>query len=361
MASLFQLPGRRQQSRPFFTFQWHLTDACDQRCRHCYIYAGSPDRVPLSVSRPMMFEILEKTETFSRRLGFRPYYVLTGGDPLLHEDLFDLLKELHRRGIPFDILGNPFHLTDRTCRRLKKLGCVRYQMSLDGMEETHDAFRKPGSFRETLEKIPMINRSGLTSVIMTTVSGMNIGEVPAIIDVCVEKQVGLYAFARYCPSPGDSVGIAPEEYRDLLRTCGQKYRSLQARGCRTAFSKKDHLWAIYDHERGALDPPEDAGENVIFDGCHCGQTHLTVLPDGTVMACRRVRGSEVGHLPEDSLWDIWTQRMNKYRDLSRFRKCASCSLLAFCRGCPAVAMGETGDFYSPDPQCWFVPEQQGST
>ena len=356
MASYYR-PGCENGIRPFFTFQWHLTDLCDQRCRHCYIYAGDPGRTPVSASRELMDHVLEKTVSFAEKLGCLPHFCLTGGDPLLHDGFFPLAEELHRRRIPFDILGNPFHLTDRVCRKLKKLGCARYQMSLDGLEETHDFFRKPGSYRETLHKIPMINRSGMTSVIMTTVSGRNIHEIPALIDVCVSAGTGLYAFARYCPTPGEHVGITPEEYRDFLRLCGQKFRKLQQSGCKTAFAKKDHLWAVYDYERGALSVPGDAGPDMIYDGCHCGQNHLTILPDGQVMACRRAAGSVVGRLPEDDLLQIWLERMEGYRDVRRFKKCFSCPLVSFCRGCPAVAMGETGDFYAPDPQCWFDPEK----
>lgn len=76
----------------------------------------------------------------------------------------ELLKE---KEIPFTILGNPFHLTRENLKRLKEGICDKYQLSIDGMEKTHDWFRKLGSFRETLEKIPMINEAGITSVVMT--------------------------------------------------------------------------------------------------------------------------------------------------------------------------------------------------
>ncbi len=99
---------------------------------------------------------------------------------------------------------------------------------------------------------------------------------------------------------------------------------------------------------------------MIYGGCHCGQNSLTILPDGQVMACRRAAGSVVGRLPEDDLWQIWMVRMEKYRNFRRFKKCASCPLVSFCRGCPAVAMGETGDFYAPDLQYWFDPEKNGA-
>ena len=88
---------------------------------------------------------------------------------------------MKQHSVPFTILGNPFHLTDEVCRRLKEYGCEKYQLSIDGLRQTHDWFRKPGSFDITLEKIGCINRADIRSVVMTTVSGMNIDEVPGII------------------------------------------------------------------------------------------------------------------------------------------------------------------------------------
>ena len=76
---------------------------------------------------------------------------------------------------------------DEVCRQLKSLDCRKYQMSLDGLRDTHDFFRKAGSFDTTLEKISVINRAGLRSVIMTTVSARNVDEIPALIDVVAQQ------------------------------------------------------------------------------------------------------------------------------------------------------------------------------
>lgn len=87
-----------------------------------------------------------------------------------------------KQKIPFTLMGNPFHLDDEICKMLKVCGCEKYQMSLDGMRETHDWFRKPGSFDLTLEKVGCLNRAGIKSIIMSTVSKTNIKEIPDIID-----------------------------------------------------------------------------------------------------------------------------------------------------------------------------------
>ena len=83
------------------------------------------------------------------------------------------------------------------------------------------------------------------------------------------------------------------------------------------------------------------------------QTSRTnVVEHGDIMACRRVTDSKVANIFEDRLADVWICQMEKYRDYDKFVKCSKCELKAWCRGCPAVANGTSGNFYGADPQCW---------
>lgn len=345
---------KRRSSKGYMTFQWHITDACDQRCKHCYIYGAGEDFKPCAMAWQDMLDTLENCEAFCDQLDMQPCFCITGGDPLLHPDFWPLAEMLHSRRIPFSILGNPFHLTPDVCRRLKKLGCTRYQLSIDGMEKTHDALRRPGSFRETLDKIPMLKKARIETAVMTTVSSLNIGEMPGIVEAVVAAGADVYAFARYCPvRMGETNGITPLAYRDLLYRMGKMFRSLMDAGCKTWFAKKDHLWTLYDYENGRFTSPETA-EKVISGGCSCGIAHLTILPNGDVCACRRVPDSVVGNVLHQELGEIWGGVMNQYRQLEQFEKCAGCELGPWCRGCPAVAKSTNGSFYSTDPQCWKV-------
>ncbi|MDR1919007.1 MAG: SPASM domain-containing protein, partial [Tannerellaceae bacterium] len=77
-----------------------------------------------------------------------------------------------------------------------------------------------------------------------------------------------------------------------------------------------------------------------------------LLPEGDVYACRRMK-SHVGNVFDEKLFDIFiSDKMDDYRNYDKFEKCSKCELKRFCRGCPSVAYGYTGNFYAPDPQCW---------
>ncbi len=341
------------KDKEYFAFQWHITEDCDQRCKHCYIFAENPNKQLLSMDYPNMEKVVRNIENFCITFQRTPFIYLTGGDPILHPDFWKLAKLLKSRNISFGILGNPFHLTDDVCRQLYECGCEKYQMSIDGMEKTHDWFRKTGSFRETLEKISMIRKSGMAAVIMTTVSSINMHEIPQVIDIVVKYRADVFAFARYVPTSREkSTGISPQEYRNFLEEVDQKFKHYeQDPSCHTLFDRKDHLWTLYKYETGELEIPKTE-EGVIYSGCNCGNSHLTILPTGEVYACRRVADSCVGNALEDSFVSIWLNPMEQYREYSKFSKCSKCELLAWCRGCPAVAKGTYGSFYADDPQCW---------
>lgn len=334
----------------YFAFQWHITDCCDQRCEHCYIFSeGYPKLVEMSF--PKARQVVTDCVEMCRRMNRLPYFYITGGDPILHSRFWDILALLRERDIPFTILGNPFHLTDEVCARLKEYGCDKYQLSIDGLRDTHDAIRKPGSFDTTIEKIAVIRKAGIRCAIMTTVSGTNIREIPEIIDLVVAHKVDIFAFGRYCPTSFEkSTHIEPLEYRDFLERIWQKFE--QYKDCGTTFNLKDHLWTLFLYEKGLFQIPDATDVDTVYDGCHCGDCHMTILPTGGVMACRRFE-SPVGNVFKEHILDIYNgEKMDAYRQFERFKKCSRCELLRFCRGCPAVAYGYTHDFYAPDPQCW---------
>lgn len=339
--------------KQYFAFQWHITDECDQRCKHCYIFSEDNckplDSMNWNQIQQVFDNCIDMCETYNRL----PYFYITGGDPILHPNFWELLQLLKDKLIPFTILGNPFHLSDAVCKRLKEYGCEKYQLSLDGMKKTHDWFRKPGSFDTTLEKIACIKKAGIRSVIMSTVSGTNINSIPEIIDTVVEHGVDIFAFARYCPTGEEKkTGMTPQAYRNLLEICQRKFDKYESEGCNTYFNKKDHLWTLYDYEKGNFKSPEGVEAGTIYGGCNCGNCHLTILPTGDVYACRRFE-SKVGNVFEDRIADVWVcDQMESYRDYTKFKKCSKCELISFCRGCPAVTYGTTGDFYGADPQCW---------
>jgi radical SAM/SPASM domain protein of ACGX system len=338
---------------PTFSIQWHLTTRCEQRCKHCYLFnspqASSEIAGERLVTLSRLKRIADDHAQTCRRLGARPRVSLTGGNPLLHEHFWTLLAYLKNLGTKVHVMGNPFGITDEVARDLVAHDVSKFQLSLDGLEATHDSLRKHGSYRETERACRTLTQNGVGVAIMTTVSRLNMGEIPELAERVVEMGARAYAFARLCPSDGDaSVLPTAAEYRQFLSVMWDAFRRLDGRG--TSFVMKDHLWSLFLKEIGEFHPQDTGG--VIVDGCGLGISHLTVLADGSVYACRRF-SSRVGDVPRQSLYDIFLGRqMDEYREVERMEKCGKCELLPYCRGCMAVAHSVSGDWRAADPQCW---------
>ena len=343
------------QVKPAFAFQWHITDECDQRCKHCYIFANGECAGFKRMPWEQMIQVVNQAEALCEKLGRQPYFYVTGGDPILHPDFWRLAELLHERGFMWCVMGNPFHLDDEVCARMKALGCRKYQLSLDGLESTHDYFRKPGSFAETMRAIECLKRAGIWVAIMNTVSSVNARELPQLIDLVADLGVDVFAFGRYCPTSGqkrDEFHMEPLEYRKVLLAAQERMDYHQSHGCKTFFQLKDHLWTLLRWEQGRFKIPEGAKPGVIYGGCHCGTGHMTVLPTGDVYACRRME-SKVGNIAENTLEELFfSSAMEEKREFDKFEKCSKCELFGWCRGCPAVTHGYTGNMYAADPQCW---------
>ena len=91
----------------YFAFQWHITEDCDQRCRHCYIYALGSHAKFKEMALEDMVTVIENCKAFCEKAGRLPYLYITGGDPILHPQLWTLMKILKLADIPFALMGNP--------------------------------------------------------------------------------------------------------------------------------------------------------------------------------------------------------------------------------------------------------------
>ena len=341
--------------KPSQAYQWHITDHCDQRCKHCYLFAE--DALLKCVTTPwdMLMRTLDECTLDAARRHAWPMLAVTGGDPILHPRFWDFAEEVHRRGICWDMMGNPFHLSPEVCVRLKQLGVAKYQMSLDGLEPFHDHMRKPGSFRATLTAIRWLNDAGIDSQLMATASRKNLDDIIACMDIAAEHHAFSFAFARYCATSPEKAEDypSPEEYHRFLARYYDRSAELRKRGFKTRFVQKEHLFTLLKWERGEFTVPESsrAHPEIVCDGCHLGRTGC-ILSNGDVVACRRME-SVVGNVWKESLADIETSaEMARYADVKNIKGCKDCELLNWCRGCRAVGFNATGDLQAADPCCW---------
>lgn len=262
-----------------------------------------------------------------------------------------------------DILGNPFYVDHFTVKKLKYFGIRKFQLSIDGLEEKHDFLRKKGSFKETIRAAEELRRVGIKVNCMFTLSKFNAFDLIPVMQEVAKEKFNAFAFARLSKPENWSVEeykkqmFSPLEYRDLLTLIYQEQIKIREKYPETRFVLKDHLWELFLYEKhiqsGSKEVEKINKKRIVVGGCSLGIGSLSVLADGSVYACRRFH-SPIGRVPDQKLIDLFidSEKLNFYRDLSRYKKCNSCPLLYVCRGCGAIAYGFYGSFFDPDPQCW---------
>ena len=114
--------------KQYFSFQWHITDDSNQRCKHCYIFLENNckklDFMSWEQMKETFYNCLDFCEVYDRV----PYFYITGGDPILHPDFWKLMELMKEHRIAFTIFGNPLHLTDGVCQDKEvneKLGKIK--------------------------------------------------------------------------------------------------------------------------------------------------------------------------------------------------------------------------------------------
>lgn len=331
-----------------FYVQWHITNQCRNRCKHCYQSRYNGENVTIDQAEFVLNSIRE----CCYKLDAEPYIVITGGDPFENPNFFEILKRSLTVTPRVGILGNPEPLI-KDCGKaincLAEMGIDSYQVSLDGMEKTHDSWRRKGSFQNTIKAIQMLNGAGIWTNVMSTISKDNYKEMVDVMKTSYENGAKFWTFTRYAPFTGGHCGLTPEEFSGFMREIIEALKPYEEKGIPS--QTREPLFCYAENFR----TPENLG------GCGMGYSRLVVLPDNTVMACRRHPGSILGKLNKKHslLWHFaMNPMMDMYRDFSKIKGCAECSLISKCRGCRAIAFLATGDDFGHDPQCQILKEMR---
>jgi selenobiotic family peptide radical SAM maturase len=319
-----------------FSLQWHITQACDLHCRHCY------DRSQYkSLSLQQEIAILDDFAQFCTSHNVHGQVTFTGGNPLLHTDFEKLYKEAAERGFTTAILGNP--ASREQIDRLKTIQPPSfYQVSLEGLEEHNDYMRGKGHFNRVLAFLDLLRELGVYSMVMLTLTKENMDQVLKLSEI-LRDRTDLFTFNRLSlvGEGAKLLSVDPAIYPSFLRNYSEAVASNPCLGL------KDNLLNIVYHEQKAP----------LFGGCTgygCGAAFnfMAVLADGTVHACRKFP-SPLGSLLDQSLAEIYhSDAANRYREGAE--ECRNCRLNVVCRGCLAVTHSLGHDiFKEKDPYCFF--------
>ena len=352
------MDNKNQADKAEFGFQWHITDRCNLRCTHCYQddYSGS-NELGLDGLKQIADEIVGTLAKWNKRGDI----AITGGEPLLKKEIFPLIHYLESADevSSLDILSNGTLINESVAEQIrgfKKIRCV--QISLDGASpESNNAIRGKGTFEKIIASIRLLRNSGIAVNIMFTLQRRNMEDIPALIDLAIAEGINTLTIERFVPvGSGDRIRgelLASEEIKKVFEYVSERATQEIKSGGLTLISRSRPLWVMCNRNTDSLSA-DLSSEDVKGGICSIGLDGLCILPDATVLPCRRLP-IPIGNLRNDSLLKIWHQSelLWQIADKSNLRgKCNSCEFITQCAGCRAMAYAYTGDYLAEDPQCW---------
>ncbi|HXY53454.1 MAG TPA: radical SAM protein [Nitrospirota bacterium] len=327
---------------------------CNLWCKHCYQGERSSEELSLPEAKGIISEVSAMLQEWSKAydVAFSPSFNITGGEPLLRRDLFDILGEINGNGFEIFLLTNGTLVDSVRSRMLAELGVKGVQVSIEGGEEVHDSIRGEGSFAASAAGIERLVDAGIPVTLNVTLSNLNARQMKKVIAFGSHVGARRIGFSRLVPyGRGRSLlpqALEPAQVRELYESLWSlEVNSLEiVTGDPLASQMK-------------IRSNGDAG-NIAVSGCAAGVSGLTILPNGNVTPCRRLPLS-IGNVRRHSLRRIWATSpvLEALRDRSRYKgKCGACSRWAHCRGCRAIAYAFSrsrgyDDFLSDDPQCFL--------
>lgn len=328
---------------------WNLTRRCNLKCAHCYIAAGPTETAQEELGTDECLRITEEILAVNPN----PMFILSGGEPLLREDLTTIAAFATRRGATVVVGTNGSLLSDARIEALMEAGVRGVAVSVESLDPTyHDRFRRGhGSLMATREAVERLQRHGLDFVIQTTLTRGNRHELRELVKWSAAQ--GAVSFnAYFLVSTGRGAGLtdlSPQEYEDSLVELVDLHVGLV--GTMMVRAKCAPHFMRLVHQRAPESPILNYATR-----CPCGVQYCRVTPDGKLTACPYLP-LPAGDLRRERFADLWrgSSLFEALRSQAPGGKCGVCEYRAMCGGCRARAYAVEEDYLGADPSCVYEP------
>jgi heme b synthase len=336
---------------------WELTRGCNLACVHC---RASAERGPYpgELSAPECFRVMDEIASVSK-----PIVILTGGEPLLRPDIFELARYGTDKGFRMVMATNGTLMTEETVQKMKDSGIQRISVSLDGPSpETHDAFRKvKGAFERSLKGIELAKKGGLEFQINTTITKMNLHLIANILKLAVNLgAVAHHIFLLVPTGRGKELQdqeISPVDYEKTLNWFYEQRERVPLQLKATCAPHYYRILRQRAKKEGKKITPKEYGLDAMTRGCLGGISFCFLSHVGQVQPCGYLE-LDCGNVRKQSFKDIWETSLVflNLRNIDDYKgKCGICEYRKVCGGCRARAYESLGDYMNEEPYCIYEP------
>jgi heme b synthase len=336
---------------------WEVTRSCNLACIHCRASAKyGPYAGELTTDEGL--RLLDAIAAVSK-----PVIILTGGEPLLRPDIFEIAAYGDSKGLRMVLATNGTLVTEQIAADMLKAGIKRVSISIDGMNsEMHDAFRTvAGAFDGALTGIEAMKKAGMEFQINTTITKANLDQLPGIMDLAVRLGAAAHHIFLLVPTGRgkemSEQAISPDEYE---KTLNWFYEASLNCPIQLKATCAPHYYRILKQRKGKQLTRSTGDENALHAmtrGCLGGSSFCFISHTGQVQPCGYLE-VDCGQIKEKSFTDIWniSPIFDDLRDLNKYKgKCGHCEFIKVCGGCRARAYEITGDYLAQEPFCIYEP------
>ncbi|HSJ15150.1 MAG TPA: radical SAM protein [Longimicrobiales bacterium] len=328
---------------------WNLTQRCNLACAHCYIAAGSWHTAANELTTTECLRITDEILSISPA----PMFILSGGEPLLRDDLEQIAAHAAAGGATVVVGTNGTRLTRERIRSLKAAGVRGVAISVDSLDERyHDRFRHgTGALGDTLAGVARLREEELDFVVQTSLTRGNRAELDSL--AAWAERSGAVSFNVYflvSTGRGEGMsGLSPAENEEVLQQLAIMER--RYRGRMLIRSKCQPQIMRHVHAADPESPLLNYGTR-----CPCGVHYCRITPEGRITPCPYMPVA-AGDLRAHSFVEIWRDSpvFARLRQGEPGGKCGRCEYRALCGGCRARAHADTGDFMAEDGSCAYQP------
>lgn len=340
---------------------WEITRRCNLSCIHC---RSSSDSV---MDEHPDLDLNEAKRIIDDIAGYAaPVMVLSGGEPLLRNDVFDIAKYGTDKGFRMCLASNGTLITDKICQDIKDSGIRIVSLSLDGASAAiHDNFRsQSGAYQGVINAANILRSHQIEFIINSSFTKRNQEEIPKIYRLV--KELGATAWYMFMIVPtgrgNDVISelISKEDYEDILNWHYDMERDEQTMLVRPTCAP--HYYRIV-LQRAKQDGRKMKRRSLKFStggskGCLAGQLICLIDVDENILPCSYFPLS-AGNLKTQSFKDIWegSKLFKDMRDFDSYKgRCGSCEYIKVCGGCRARAYALCGDYMEEEPFCKHIPK-----
>ncbi len=363
-------PATRTGQPPGPVVIWNLIRRCNLTCKHCYALSADHD-YPGELSTAEVFTVMDDLKAFRV-----PVLILSGGEPLMRHDIFEIAQHAKAMGFYVGLSTNGTLIDTAMAERIAALGFDYVGISIDGMREVHDRFRrKVGAYDASMAAVRLLRARGVKVGLRYTMTDMNGGELPALMQLLDDEGIDKFYFSHL-------------NYAGR----GNIHRARDARfaATRDALDRLfDAAWSAAQHGR----PLEYVTGNNDADGVYLLHWVARRLPRWQEPLRARLRAwggnasglhvaniDNLGHVHPDTMWwhhdlgdvrkrpfsQIWPDTSDplmaglKRQPRPVTGRCGACAHLAICGGNTRVrAQQVSGDPWAEDPGCYLDDAEIG--